>query len=132
MNTNTGEQIIPTTFMTQNEIDFVQSKYGDTAFLNYAQARFSAQRAFALNKQRAICTQDKLRSLTLEVVQTASIALQHVEAGCVPAEMMDADIAIAFSKSTGQLTNRKWSWVCQKLRALTQLQVPEPVRHVQN
>ena len=128
---NQRDLIIPTTYMTPEEIAFVQGHLGDGGLLNYAQARFNAQRAFALNKQRSTTLPSEMRSLCLDIRETASIALQHIEAGCVPPDWMGENVAIAVDRLTGQLSYRTWAWEKEKLRALTQIQIPEPVRQSQ-
>lgn len=128
---NQRDLIIPTTFMTPEEIAFVQGHLGDSGLLNYAQARFSAQHAFALNRQRSTTLPANMRSLCLDIRETASIALQHIEAGCVPADWMGDNVAIAIDRLTGQLSYRTWGWVKEKLRALTQMNIPEPIRQPQ-
>ena len=98
------------------EIDKARHLGGDNGVLQYSQARMNVCRLYRLLERRAQ-PGDETRSQSLDIQQTASIALQHVQAGAVPAEMLDDKICISINRQTGYKSFKPWREIIRVLQA---------------
>lgn len=99
------------------EIDKARHLGGDNGVLQYSQARMNVCRLYRLLERRAL-PGDETRSQSLDIQQTASIALQHVQAGAVPAEVLDDRICIAINPRTGWKSFKTWREIIRVLQSV--------------
>lgn len=98
------------------EIDKARHLGGDNGVLQYSQARMNVCRLYRLLERRAL-PGEETRSQSLDIQQTASIALGHVNAGAVPQEMLDDKICITINQRTGYKSFKTWREIIRVLQA---------------
>lgn len=109
------------------ELDKAYHLGGDNGVLQYSQARMNVCTLYRLLDRRRTAVEET-HGDSVRIQQVAAVALEHIRAGAVPADMWDDKICIAISPATGYKSFLTWREIIKVLQSVSRPNTVQPTQ----